>query len=171
MLNNLIRNLAPPLSIEGGEEEGDGGYRKLYQGRSVTIEVGKQEAVAAAATFPPPLFSACNSVNSVVRIDTHTQCRAQSEGEHKGAGFKGGAEGGALFNVLATALQMSAILSRFEYTQQKRKWANNSTEGKAKNKKKRNKKSVEKKNEKKKTWQSQAGQEPAQMASLTTQLI
>lgn len=75
---------------------------------------------------------------------THTQCRAQSEGEHKGAGFKGGAEGGTLFNVLATALQMSAILSRFEYTQQKRKWANNSTEGKAKNKKKRNKKSVEK---------------------------
>lgn len=104
MLNNLIRNLAPPLSIEGGEEEGDGGYRKLYQGRSVTIEVGKQEAVAAAATSPPPLFSACNSVNSVVRIDTHTQCRAQSEGEHKGAGFKGEGLKGVRFSMYSQQL-------------------------------------------------------------------
>lgn len=52
-----------------------------------------------------PLFR-CLSVNSIASIDT--QCRQEGRGQSSRE-VSGGV--GALFNVLATALQMSAILS------------------------------------------------------------
>lgn len=46
---------------------------------------------------------------------------------------------GAHFSMYLQQLYRCQQFSRFEYTQQKRKWANNSTEGKAKNKKEKEK--------------------------------
>lgn len=80
-----------------------------------------------------PLFF-CLSVNSFAMIDTQFRqewealTRAQGSREVRGWA-------GAHFSMYLQQLYRCQQFSRFEYTQQKRKWANNSTEGKAKNKK------------------------------------
>lgn len=126
-----------PCSIEGGVGgHGGSGWEIVPR----TQRNNRSRQTTGRCYCLPTLFPLffCLSVNSFARIDT--QCRQEWEAVTRAQGsreVRGWA--GAHFSMYLQQLYRCQQFSRFEYTQQKRKWANNSTEGKAKNKKEKRK--------------------------------